>query len=218
MSSTPKIDDALRAAILSRPDVILDDPDVMHALIAANAGAMGDNIIDLRGVAMARMENRLGQLEDTHASVIAAAYDNLAGTQQIQRAILLLMEATDLTGFQSALDAAADILRVDAIRLLIEGGHATLVPVDPGFVQHYVKQDKPVTLRQIPAGSALVHGDHAAAVRSEGCLRLDLGTGSAPALLVMASTDPQMFNPQQGTDLLAFFAGVVERMLRRWIP
>ena len=36
MSSSPKIDDALREAIISAPDVILDDSDVMQALIAAN--------------------------------------------------------------------------------------------------------------------------------------------------------------------------------------
>ncbi|MDF1726517.1 MAG: DUF484 domain-containing protein, partial [Sulfitobacter sp.] len=49
MSSTPKIDDALREAIISQPDVILDDGDVMQALIAANERAMGGNIVDLRG-------------------------------------------------------------------------------------------------------------------------------------------------------------------------
>ena len=36
MSSSPKIDDALREAIISAPDVILDDSDVMQALIARN--------------------------------------------------------------------------------------------------------------------------------------------------------------------------------------
>ena len=45
MTSSPKIDDALREAIISRPDVILDDKDMMHALIAANERSMGGNIV-----------------------------------------------------------------------------------------------------------------------------------------------------------------------------
>ena len=73
MTSSLKIDDDLRATIIARPTVILDDKDVMHALIAANEKAMGSNIVDLRGIAMERLERRLDRLEDTHRSVIAAA-------------------------------------------------------------------------------------------------------------------------------------------------
>jgi len=36
-------------------------------------------------------------------------------------------------------------------------------------------------------------------------------------LLVMGSEDAHQFGPQQGTDLLAFFAGVFERSMRRWL-
>ena len=46
---------------------------------------------------------------------------------------------------------------------------------------------------------------------------LDFGTGRLPGLLVMGSEDPHQFTPQQGTDLLAFFAGVFERAMRRWL-
>ena len=63
----------LRDVIIAEPEVILEDPDVMAALIAANERAMGANIVDLRGIAMERMEARLDRLEDTHRSVIAAA-------------------------------------------------------------------------------------------------------------------------------------------------
>ena len=69
MSSNHKIEDSLREAIISQPDVILDDNDVMQALIAANERAMGGNIVDLRGIAMDRLETRLDRLEDTHRNV-----------------------------------------------------------------------------------------------------------------------------------------------------
>ena len=66
MSSKPEMNDALREKIIAQPDVILEDQDLMRALIAANERAMGGNIVDLRGIAMDRLEARLARLEDTH--------------------------------------------------------------------------------------------------------------------------------------------------------
>ena len=89
MSSIPaETPDTLRQKIIEKPDMVLDDPAVMNALVAANERAMGSNIVDLRGIAMERLEARLDRLEDTHRSVIAAAYENLAGTNQIHRLII----------------------------------------------------------------------------------------------------------------------------------
>ena len=42
MSSQPDIDDALREAIISRPDVILDDNDLMHAFLRDLGGEVAD--------------------------------------------------------------------------------------------------------------------------------------------------------------------------------
>ena len=62
MSTKPVIDANLREKILAEPDVILDDQDLMRALVAANERAMGSNIVDLRGVAMERLETRSAAL------------------------------------------------------------------------------------------------------------------------------------------------------------
>ena len=45
----------LRAQILANPKLILDDPDVMRALVRANDNSHGDKVIDLRGAAMDRL-------------------------------------------------------------------------------------------------------------------------------------------------------------------
>ena len=65
MSSKAKMEDNLRERIIQQPDVILEDQDLMHALIAANERAMGGNIVDLRGIAMDRLEARLDRLEQS---------------------------------------------------------------------------------------------------------------------------------------------------------
>ncbi|WP_425073212.1 DUF484 family protein [Sagittula sp. S175] len=234
MTSTARIEESLRETIISRPDMILDDKDLMHALIAANERAMGGNIVDLRGIAMERLEARLDRLEDTHRSVIAAAYENLAGTNQIHRAILRMLDPLDFEPFLRDLGGeVAQILRVDVVKLVLESQQNDNEPVirrlgevlsvaEPGFVESFIAGNReapirPVTLRQISHGDGRVYGTRAEWIRSEACLKLDFGPGRLPGLLVMGSEDPHQFTPQQGTDLLAFFAGVFERGMRRWL-
>ncbi|MBF9034124.1 DUF484 family protein [Rhodobacterales bacterium HKCCE2091] len=225
-----------RERILRDPELILEDRDVMRALIAANDRQMGGNVVDMRGLAMERLEGRLDRLEDTHRSVIAAAYENLAGTNQLHRAILALLDQREFEPFLATLrtDVAAT-LRVDRIRLVLESAEAgrggaprigalgeVLSFVAPGFVENYVSlgrnvPHRQVTLRAVGAEAELVFGEDDAWIRSEALMRLDLGTGRLPGLLVMGSEDPQQFRPSQGTDLLTFFAGVFERLMQRWL-
>jgi uncharacterized protein YigA (DUF484 family) len=224
----------LREKIISDPDMILDDLDVMRALIAANERTSGDNIVDLRGIAMERLEDRLDRLEDTHRGVIAAAYENLAGTNQIHRAVLRLLEPADFKSFLTALSGdVANTLRVDAVRLLLETkvedadpavkklGNV-LITAEPGFIDTYVTFGRnipvrPVTLRQVSPESDLIYGTSAGYIHCEALMKLDLGAGRLPGLLIFGSEDPHMFRPAQGTDLLNFFSGVFERMMRRWL-
>lgn len=229
MAERLRIEGELKARILSSPEVLLDDRDVMRALVGANDRSMGPNVVDMRGLAMDRLEARLEALESTHRSVIAAAYDNLSGTQAVHRAVLSLLSARTAAEFAGVLEGeAARCLRIDAVRIVIEA-EAGEVPVagagiaaaDAGFVDAYFSLghatgDRLVALRELGPGEAELYGD-GAALRSEAAVRLDLGEGRLPALLALASVDPGHFRPGQGTDLLSFYGGVVERMLRRWL-
>lgn len=228
------IEPDLRDRILSEPEILLEDRDVMNALVAANERAMGNNVVDLRGIAMQRLETRLERLEDTHRSVIAAAYENLAGTNLVHRAILQMLDPLSFEDFLKTLSTdVAATLRVDCARLVlesrIEGDDPALRRLgdvlyvgEPGFVAHYISGGRnvplrPVTLRQtMPEGDAL-YGDRAGFIRSEALLRLDFGQRRLPGMLVLGAEDPHHFKPTQGTDLLAFFAGVFERTMRRWL-
>ncbi len=234
MSGSALTESHLRDRIISDPDVILEDRDLMRALIAADEKSLGNNIIDLRGIAMERLEARLERLEDTHRSVIAAAYENLAGTNQIHRAVLKLLDPADFENFLSDLDGElTDILRVDRLRLVLEtarpGRDATLerfgdvlTVVEPGFIDGYLTMGRNttprnITLRQVQPTDDRVYGQAAGWIRSEALIRLDLGEGRLPGLLAMGAEDPHQFSPSQGTDLLGFFGGVFERAMRRWL-
>ncbi|KMW56456.1 hypothetical protein AIOL_001410 [Candidatus Rhodobacter oscarellae] len=231
---TAVINDDLREKILSDPGIILEDRDVMGALVAANEQVMGDNIVDLRGIAMERLEARLDRLEETHRNVIAAAYENLAGMNQIHRAVLRLLDPSEFESFLENLnEVLPEILRIDAMQLVLESAVSAddpavqrlskvLTVAEPGFIEGYLTQGRnipvrQVTLRQVQPDSQIIYGQDAEWIRSEGCLKLDLGKGRLPGMLVLGSEDPHQFKPAHGTDLLTFFAGVFERAMRRWL-
>lgn len=226
--------DDWRAQVLADPGLVLDDPALMRALVMASEKALGGNVVDLRGMAMERLESRLARLEETHRAVISAAYENLASTNQVHRALIRMLDAERFEDFMLALDGeVAAILKVERVRLVLEsaegadtaslGRLASVMKVrGPGFVDHYMSIGRNVPPRAIvlrqgipPEGSP--YEDATADLRSEALMRLDLGAGRLPGLLAMGCEDPHRFRPGQGTDLLTFFTGVFERSLRRWL-
>lgn len=220
----------VRLRILQDPEVILEDTDVMRALVAANERAMGQNIVDLRGIAMERLEARLTRLEDTHRTVIAAAYENLSGMNQVHRAILSLLEPLDFDTFLDRLGTeVADILNLGAVKLVLESneeseasglGANVLKLMPPGFATEYIGQGRAVrhvTLRQATPMISDVFGEASVWIGSEACILLDFGENRLPGMLVFASENSEHFAPHQGTDLLNFFGGVFECAMRRWL-
>lgn len=226
-----QLTEELRDRILAAPELILEDADVMRALVAARDRDRGENVIDLRGLAMERLESRLERLEDTHRFVLATAYDNVSGTQLIQRAVLRLMEPADFAELLALLGGeVAEMLRVDRIRLVLESPGAeaeefagVLRMAPPGFIETYTLAGgrgpmRAVTLRHVPTGAEPLYGPDAADLGSEALMRLEIGRGRAPGLLALAAVDPQHFHPSHGTELLGFLAGAFERILQRWLP
>lgn len=219
----------VRRRILADPEIVLSDPALMRALVERAEAPSAGNVVDMRGLAMKRLEERLGRLEETHRSVIAAAYENLAGTSQIHRAVLRMLDPVTFDGFLADLERhVAPLLRVESIVLAVETSDpeevmpAPLRAVPRGFVGEYATRGRggpvrQVTLRQMPEGDDGLHGEDGHAIASEACLSLDLGDGRLPAMLALGCEDPHQFRPGQGTDLLAFFAGAFERAMRRWL-
>ena len=234
MAESAHIAADIRDKLIAEPEVILEDRDLMRALIAANERALGTNIVDLRGIAMERLEARLDRLEDTHRSVIAAAYENLAGTNLVHRAILRMLDPLEFEEFLKNLAGeVAQILRVDAVRLVLESTHNERDPAldrigdvlcvgEPGFIEAYMSggrgaNGRSVVLRQTSSDAETLYGESGAWIRSEAAIRLDLGDGRQPGMLALGAEDPHQFRANQGTDLLTFFGGVFERAMRRWL-
>ena len=231
------VNDAIRQKILEDPGMVLDDQDVVRALIGANSAIRGRNIVDLRAVLIDRLEDQLGELEDTHRDVVAAAYENLAGTHQIHRALLSVLAPQDFGGFlQAVSEDVPRIMALDAVKLCFEGdtvmaGQAmgpkgelrhTILGLPRGGVAAYCGEaedanSNPVKLRPTTRAGSLIYRDGASTIMSEAILKLDLGPGNLPGILVFGSRDVRRFHGEQGTDLLQFFAAAFSAVMQRWL-
>ncbi|MFB2594887.1 DUF484 family protein [Paracoccus sp. p4-l81] len=226
----------LRAQLLAAPEALLNDAEVMRALMDARDAEQGGNVIDIRGRWMARLEERLDDLQTTHRHVLAAAYDNVAGTRQVHRAALALIGAADLAGLLAVLgDQLAVLLRIESVRLLIEDApvplaadtraallaHPRLVELSPaGAVAARLAvrraQASGVTLRRTGDDAARAHPHANAPIASEAVLPLSLG-GARAGLLLLGATEAATFAPLQGSDLMAFLQGVIDALLARML-
>lgn len=229
---TPEEAAKLRAGVLRTPTLVLDDPEVMRALIAASETGRR-NVVDLRGALVSRLETRLAALERTHRSVVAAAYENLAGAGQVHRVVLRALEAPDAAEMAAALlEEAPEVLAVDAARLVVEAdedGPAWAVALAEtrsrdvallprgGVAGYLALDDTPerdgAWLRPCPPEAELIWGEDAGRIRSEALMRLDVG--GERALLAYASEDAARFAPDHGVDLVSFLGGAVGRALTR---
>ena len=230
------VKDVVRESILADPALVLDDRDMIRALIGANSDK-GRNVVDLRGVLIERLEGKLDQLEDTHRDVVSAAYENLAGTHQIHRAVLAVMEPKSFDDFLHAVSVdLPGIMALDAIKLCFEGdgvqaGQAlgpdgpmrrTVLGLPKGGSAAYCGETgevetSRVILRRTTRAGSLIYRDEGSTIMSEAILRLDLGAGKSPGLLIFGSRDAARFHSEQGTDLLTFLGAAFSLSVQRWL-
>ena len=229
------MEETVRAELLADPSIILNDQELMDSLLAATDIKLGTNVVDLRHVAMNRLSDKLGELEGTHQSVVAAAYQNLLGTKQIHQAVIQLLGKKSLDEFVISLKSELlKILSVDCIFILLEKPDGSVDPliqtdygpniqtVMPGFVYTYITQGgltelSKVKLRKATSVTNQLFEDASVKIESEACVQLNLDENQIIGMITFGSSDTDFFEPGQGTDLLKFFASACEKMLERWI-
>jgi len=230
------MDDQLREEILAKAHEILNDETLLRALIEAGDKNLGSKIVDLRSVAMQKMDGELKKLKRSNQQVIATAYENLVGMKQVHQVVLKSLEQNNFDEFITNLDTeACNILRVDCIKIGLET-HSSLqnnekydsklsklldlYPVN--FVDTYISQGEnnntdDVILRPTPKGSEQLYGKVSKNLKSEGCIKLRIGNEKIIGILALASKERAKFTAQQGVELLKFMGSVFERRISHWL-
>ena len=230
------MDDKLREEILAKAHEILNDETLLRALIEASDKNLGNKIVDLRSVAMKKMDGELKKLKRSNQQVIATAYENLVGMKQVHQVVLKSLEQNNLDEFITNLNTElCDILRVDCIRLGLET-HSLFqntIKHDPellelldlypvNLVDAYISQGEnnitnDVVLRPTPKGSEQMYGKLSKNLKSEGCIKLKIGNEKIIGILALASKEREKFTAQQGVELLEFMGSVFERRISHWL-
>ena len=230
------MEDQLREEILVKAHEILNDETLLRALIEASDKNLGSKIVDLRSVAMQKMDGELKKLKRSNQQVIATAYENLVGMKQVHQVVLNSLEQNNFDEFIANLDTeACNILRVDCIKIGLET-HSSLqnnekhdsklsklldlYPVN--FVDTYISQGEnnntdDVILRPTPKGSEQLYGKVSKNLKSEGCIKLRIGNKKIIGILALASKEREKFTAQQGIELLKFMGSVFERRISHWL-
>ena len=227
--------DELKEKILLNPKIILEDTAFMNALVKSQNELLGSNIVDLRDAAMKQLEKRLEKIENTHNDVISMAYENLSGTNQIQRAILKLLESNDFPSFIKKVSTEIkEILNVDHIALVLEAKivnenvrllknlNPITIIVEENSIKNYLSNlgqfgPQTVTLRTNVDNTHQFYQNASSKIMSEALLSLDFNESDIKGLLLLGSCKESKFSPGQGTELLTFFANVFERNMARWL-
>lgn len=226
------------AWLAGHPDFLAEQPDLLHLLQPPSAhggrgGGGGDgegagrggNVLDFQRFMIDRLQGDVGRLTRTKDQVIAASRQNASTQRQVHDAVLALLGATS---FEHLIHIAtadlASILDVDVVTICLESdllqrevetpGVATL---PPGAIDTLLGGDRRILLRAEASRQAVLFGPAARLVRSDALVRLTFGGTAPPGLFAFGSREQGRFDAGQGTELLGFLGGVMERCVQAWL-
>jgi len=213
------------AWLKQHPDLLLRHPDLCEALLPPDRRNAGDNVVDLQRFMVQRLQGELARASNVGNELLDASRQNLSATQRVHAAVLMLLEAGSFEHMiHMATQDWTDLLEVDVISLCVEGDPARMQDIATGgvFVLPNGAIDSllgamPALARNHAEAAEWLYGPAATLVQSDALARLDFGPTAPRAMLALGSREPDKFQPNQGTELLQFLAGVLGRSVRAWL-
>lgn len=220
-------DDDVVAFLDANPDFLQRHPTLVRSLAPPSRFERKDEgaeVVDMQGFMVSRLQADLAKVRDSQDELIQSARSNLSSQNQIHEAVLAVLEARDLEEFIHIVTRELPlVLDIDALTVCAEGGgrfepkQGGLFVLAEGGIDEVLGKDRKVLLRERSEGNEKLFGPAAALVRSDALVRLTLSGTAPPALVALGSREAGRFHPGQGTELLSFLAGVLERCLTRWL-
>lgn len=216
------------AHLQQNPDFLLRHPELVRLLTPPSrfeAVEESDSVVDMQGFMVSRLQSDLARARDNHDALISSARSNLASQDQVHRSVLAVLDARDFEHFINIVTNELPlILDVDTVTLCVESdGHdgPSTTPgvraMTRGAVDRLLGDDTRILLRDRISDAEVVHGPAAGLVASDALARLAVSPKAPLALLAIGCREPDRFHSGQGTELLGFLAGVLERCLGRWL-
>ncbi len=207
----------VRRFLADNPQFLLEDVGLLADLgLKVAAG----NIVNFGAAALARVHAAHQREAEQRQQIEETTRANFSAQAQTHGAVVDLLEARNLSDLARRVDELA------RIRFGLFGGVIALeaqrsTPAGWGrLVEGQVDMilGGPQRLAHMGPGSVArgLFGDNADMVGSVAMVRMAIWEPSRQGLLAIASSDPEGFTPDMGSELVAFLARVVERTAERW--
>ncbi len=217
-------DDDVKHYLRQHPDFLERHIDLLDILIPPSASK--DGVVDFQMILVEKLKAEKNLLKEERRELIETATHNMTNWNRIQSACLALLEAEDLEDFVNII--AQDfpvILNVDVCCLAVEAygnevpdfKHPCFHVLTPGAVKDRLGKGGYACLQGNIFGDDDIYGPSAERVKSEALIRLDIAPKSHKGILAFGSEDPDMFDPEQSIEQIAFLGQVVERFIRQFI-
>ena len=214
---SPLSPENVRRFLADNPEFLREDDGLLAELgLKVAAG----NIVDFGPAALARVHAAHQREAELRQTIEETARANFSAQAQTHGAVVDLLDARNHSDLAWRVDELARTrfgLAAGVIALESEGH-------PPAGWKHLVEGQVDMILdgsqrlaRMGFAPTALgLFGDQADEVRSMAMVRMAIWEPSRQGLLAFASSDPEGFTPDMGSELVAFLARVVERTAERW--
>jgi hypothetical protein len=217
--------DAVLAYLLRHPDFLAEHPE-LYATLTPPEERRGAGVLDLQRHMIDRLRERVRALEAAGRRMEAVDEANAAIQGRVQTASLALLAVRSFENLIETMNQKLPaMLDVETFSLCVEtdgklpakASEAGVRVLKPGAIDRVLGKGTDILLLAEADGSRLLFGTAAERVKSMALARLSFGPSTPPGLLALGAAKPDGFQPGQRTDLLAFFAHVVEHSIRRWL-
>ena len=200
------------------PDFLRRHPDLLAVLEPPGRDEGG--VVDLQRVMVERERRHNNELREALRELLEIGASNQAGMSRVHEAALAAAGLRRFAALAAAVSGAwPALLGCDRAALAFET-RAEALPVAPGLaalapgrVGALLGRGAVRLAGGLQAGPPDLFGDEAGRVASMALLRLDTGPHGPAGLLALSSRNPEHFEAGQGSELLAFLAGMVSAQL-----
>lgn len=216
--------DALTAELVSawlrrHPDFLQENTEVLTFLTPPEF-KRGERILDMQRFMLDKVQKELAGLRRREKQLLQAVEGNAVGQSKIHQAVAAIVRVTDIHTLNSLIRTKLPtLLGLEAAVLCIEDNGALALAgataIGAGGITNLLGPKQRVLLQGQTTGQALIFSDDADRVKSVAYLRLRTGRNSPEMLLALGSGRDDGFDPDQATDLILFFAEILETRLKQ---
>jgi uncharacterized protein YigA (DUF484 family) len=209
--------DLVRDFLMQNPGFVREDPELLAAIAAEPRTG---NIIAIADLARERMLRETRAARSRFSAIVETARANYESQIRVQEAIIAVLDARDPADLADRLSGhVAFALAADACVVVTSETPSASDAFDRAgaAIERLTPANDPVVMGAIERPRAWTYGDLATSLRSEALARLEFGPNRRIAMLAIASRDVDAFRPEHGSELVTFFARVLERVLGRFV-